>query len=117
MWAGVERLVTLDVGAAWTAAIRDVGFSVVYVLLLLRLRRMAGTWRDPWVAFSALCLALPFSSGSFTSMARFGLLAFPLAWAAADWLQEGGPGRRRAAVLAAVAVTVLLVAQLAIRSP
>lgn len=117
VWAGVERLVTLDVGAAWTAAIRDVGFSVVYVLLLLRLRRMAGTWRDPWVAFSALCLALPFSSGSFTSMARFGLLAFPLAWAAADWLQEGGPGRRRAAVLAAVAVTVLLVAQLAIRSP
>jgi len=115
--AGVVRLVTLDVGAAWTAAIRDVAFTVVFVLLLLRLRRMAGTWRDPWVVFSGLCLALPLSSGSFTSMARFGLLAFPLAWAAADWLEAGGPGRRRGAAAAAVAVTALLVAQLVIRSP
>ncbi|MCC6829985.1 MAG: hypothetical protein IT200_01440 [Thermoleophilia bacterium] len=103
--------------ATWTATVRDVGFTVVYALLLWRLRRMSGTWRDPWVVFSALCLALPFSSGSFTSMARFGLLAFPLAWAAADWIAEGGERRARNTALLSVAVTALLVAQLLIRSP
>lgn len=115
--AGLERLVRLDVGASWTSAIRDVGFTLVYALLLWRLRRMAGRWRDPWVVFSALCLALPFSSGSFTSMARFGLLAFPLAWAAADWIAEGGERRARGAAALSVAVTALLVAQLVMRSP
>lgn len=115
--AGLERLVALDVGASWTAAIRDVAFTVLYALLLWRLRRMAGSWRDPWVVFSGLCLALPFSSGSFTSMARFGLLAFPLAWAAADWIAAGGRGRARGAAALSVGVTALLVAQLVMRSP
>ncbi|HWH15476.1 MAG TPA: hypothetical protein VNT51_12080, partial [Miltoncostaeaceae bacterium] len=113
----VAAVVTLDVSAEWTATVRDVGFTALYGLLLARLWRMEGGWRSPWVLYSAGALALPLSSGSFTSMARFGLIAFPLAWAGASWLAEGGPRRRRATAAAAVVVTGLLVAQLLIRSP
>jgi hypothetical protein len=103
--------------AAWTATARDGAFGVLYLVLLARLWRREGGLRSPWVAYSAAALALPLSSGSLDSLARFGLLAFPLAWPAAEWL-EGGPPRRRAlAAGAAVVLTALLVAQLRIRSP
>lgn len=113
----VASIATLDASAQWTAAIRDVGFTALYLVLLARLWRMEGGLRSPWVIFSAGALALPLSSGSFTSMARFGLLAFPLAWAGAGWIEEGGVRRRRWCAAAAVVLTVLGVAQLLIRSP
>jgi hypothetical protein len=113
----VASIATLDASAQWTAAIRDVGFTAVYLVLLARLWRMEGGLRSPWVIFSAGALALPLSSGSFTSMARFGLLAFPLAWAGASWIEEGGTRRRRWCAAAAIVLTVLTVAQLLIRSP
>jgi len=113
----VVAVATWDPSAEWTSTLRDVGFTALYGLLLARLWRMEGGWRSPWVLYSAGALALPLSSGSLTSMARFGLIAFPLAWAAATWIEEGGTRRRRGAVAGAAAVTVLLVAQLLIRSP
>lgn len=102
--------------ARWTAAIRELAFLALYVWLLVRLWRSEGGLRSPWVAYSAAVLAVPLSSGTITSMARFGLMAFPLVWPLADWL---GADRRRAARWGAVAVAliVLLVAQLEIRSP
>jgi hypothetical protein len=103
---------------AWTAALRDVGFTVVYVLLLVRLWRMEGGLRSPWVLYTVGTLALPLSSGSFISMARFGLMAFPLWWAGATWAQEEGDGRRRRVLAVAGAVlSALAVLQLAYRSP
>jgi hypothetical protein len=102
--------------AAWTAAIRELAFLALYVWLLVRLWRAEGGLRSPWVAYSAAVLVVPLSSGTITSTARFGLLAFPLVWPLADWL---GEDRRRVLRVGAVAVAiiVLLIAQLAIRSP
>jgi hypothetical protein len=114
--AGWGHVVNGRVGASWTAVARDVGFGALYLVLLVRLWRSEGGLRSPWVAYSAAALALPLSSGSVDSLARFGLLAFPLAWPAADWL-DASPRRRRLAAAAAVVGIVLLVAQLRIRAP
>jgi uncharacterized membrane protein YhaH (DUF805 family) len=112
-WGHVARG---EPGARATAAVRDIGFGVLYLVLLARLWRAEGGLRSPWVAYSAATLALPLSSGTFTSLARFGLLAFPLAWPAVQWL-EGSPRRRAWAVGAALVLTALMIAQLRIRSP
>ncbi len=102
--------------AAWTATARDVGFLVAYLWLLVRLWRSEGGLRSPWVAYSLAVLVVPLSSGTTQSMARFGLMAFPLVWPLSAWLTED---RRRPFRVAAVAVvlTLLMVAQLTIRSP
>jgi hypothetical protein len=105
-----------DFTAAWTATFRDLGFLVLYAWLLALLWRREGGLRSPWVAYSAAVLVVPLSSGTITSMARFGLLAFPLVWPLADWLgRDRGRALRWGAV--AAAVIVLLVLQLEIRSP
>jgi hypothetical protein len=114
--AAVTDLVRLDLGADATSAIRDVGFTALYGVLFAALWRQEGGVRSPWVAYSALVLAVPLATGSFDSMARFGLMAFPLAWPAARWL-AARPARPRVAVLAALVVTGLMVAQLIIRAP
>jgi hypothetical protein len=105
-----------EFNAQWTSAARDIAFGALYVCLLVRLWRSEGGLRSPWVAYSALVIALPLSSGSVISLGRFGLMAFPLAWPLADWL-ERDERRRVWAVAAAVVVTALLVAQLEMRSP
>jgi hypothetical protein len=105
-----------DLTAAWTATFRDLGFLVLYAWLLVLLWRREGGLRSPWVAYSAAVLVVPLSSGTITSMARFGLMAFPLVWPLADWI-----GRDRGRVLrwgaAAAVLIVLLILQLEIRSP
>jgi len=114
--AGWDHIVSGTGGAAWHATIRDLAFLALYVWLLVRLWRSEGGLRSPWVAYSAAAIALPLSSGTVTSMARFGLLAFPLMWPLGEWLgAERGRAVRWAG--AAVVVTALLVAQLTMRSP
>lgn len=114
--AGWRLVVDGRFTAAWHATARDLGFLVAYVWLLVRLWRAEGGLRSPWVVYCLAVIAVPLSSGTITSMARFGLLAFPLAWPAADWLAED---RRRVpwAAGAAVVLTLLMVAQLTMRSP
>jgi hypothetical protein len=102
--------------AAWTAVFRDLGFGVLYTVLLVRLWKSEGGLKSPWVVYSLAVLAVPLSSGSIASLARFGVLAFPLAWPAADWLMAKR-SRIPWAAGAAVAVTVLMVAQLEVWSP
>jgi len=102
--------------AAWHATARDLAFLVGYLWLLARLWRSEGGLRSPWVAYSAAVLAVPLSSGTITSMARFGLMAFPLVWPLADAIGDD-PRRRRWAVVAAVVLIGLLIAQLTMRSP
>jgi hypothetical protein len=114
--AAWDHVVHGEFTAQWTSAARDLAFGALYVWLLARLWRSEGGLRSPWVAYSALVIALPLSSGSVISLARFGLMAFPLAWPLAQWL-EGDARRPRRAAAAAVVLTALLVAQLAIRSP
>lgn len=114
--AGWDHVVGGELSAAWHATIRDVAFLAVYVVLLVALWRREGGLRSPWVAYALAVIAVPISSGTVTSMARFGLLAFPLAWPVADWL-GGDPRRARWAGGLAVVVTLLMVAQLTMRSP
>ena len=57
---------------------RDVAFCALYVVLLIVAHR-AGLPRS-WIAAGAATVLLPIASGSFTSDARFGLLAPPVFW-------------------------------------
>ncbi len=109
-------VVELDVTAAWWATLRDVAFGALYLTLLIALWRERG-WRSPWVIYSALVLALPLASGAVTSLARLGLMAFPLAWPAADWIRAREPTRARLAASVAALGIVAFIALLAIRSP
>jgi hypothetical protein len=61
--------------------LRDAIFCLVYVLLLAVALR-AGVPRA-WVAAGALMVLLPTETGSFISVARFGLLALAVFWGAA----------------------------------
>lgn len=106
---------SLDFSHEWSTVIRDVGFFALYALLLGFLVARHG-WRSPWVLYSLVVLALPLSSGSFASMARLGLLAFPLMWPLAEWL-ERDPRRIRPAATLAVVFIAMGVLQLAVRSP
>jgi hypothetical protein len=55
--------------------LRDVAFTAIYAALLaVAARRAVPT---TWIVYGALVLAVPLFGGSFTSMARYGLLAFP----------------------------------------
>ena len=114
--AGWGHVVNGTGGAAWHATIRDLVFLALALWLLTRLWRTEGGLRSPWVAYSVVVLAVPLSSGTITSTARFSLMAFPLMWPLADWLGEDAR-RVRWAVAVAVPVTVLLVLQLLMRSP
>ena len=114
--AGWDLVREGTVTAAYTATGRDLVFLVAYVWLLARLWRAEGGLRSPWVAYSTAVIAVPLSSGSITSMARLGLLAFPLVWPLADWIGED-PRRARWGAIAAVVLIALLIAQLEIRSP
>jgi len=116
-WAGGLRdLVTLRTTGAAAGAARDIAFGALYVALLVRLWRRDGGLRSPWVVYSLLCVAIPLSTFGPTAIARYGLLAFPLAWTLAEWIAEH-PRLRRPLLVAAPVVTVLLVACLRVRSP
>jgi len=112
----ISELTGLSVGD-WSAVVRDVLFGVIYVFLLARLWRSEGGLRSPWVLYAFLVLVVPLSSGSVTSLARLGLLAYPLAWPMAEWLGQGSPARRRWTLVAALVLIALMVAQLANQSP
>jgi len=96
----------------WTGPVRDLVFMVVMIGLVWALARYERSWRSVWVLFSAIAVAMPFVSGTFTSEARFGLLAFPLTWPIAIWLDRGGRLRIPAATALACVVMVALVLQL-----
>src|SRR5205807_3789541 len=58
--------------------LRDALFCLVYVVLLAIALR-AGIPKG-WVLAGALMVLLPLETGSFISVARFGLLALPMFW-------------------------------------
>ncbi|MGZ4386602.1 MAG: hypothetical protein ACXVZO_06705 [Gaiellaceae bacterium] len=60
---------------------RDVGFCLLYALLLVVALR--GGLPRSWILAGAMIVLLPLASGSFASDARFGLLALPAFWALA----------------------------------
>lgn len=101
----------------WSAVVRDLLFGILYAVLLSALWRKEGGLKSPWVLYSFLMLIVPLSSGTVTSLARLGLMAWPLAWPMADWLGRGTPSRRRWAIIAALVAIMLMVAQLSGQSP
>jgi putative flippase GtrA len=56
--------------------VRDATFAAVYVVLLIVARRNGVPW--PWIVSGLAIVLLPLETGSFTSDARFGLLALPV---------------------------------------
>lgn len=114
--AGWNHVIDGTGGAAWHATIRDLVVLVAALVLLAMLWRAEGGIRSPWVAYSAVVLAVPLSSGTITSMGRFSLMAFPLVWPLGGWVGRD-PRRVRWAVALAVVLIVLLVLQLLMRSP
>jgi hypothetical protein len=121
--AGWDLVASGTFTAAWHATARDLVFLALYAWLLVRLWRAEGGVRSPWVVYSAAALVVPLSSGTIGSIARFGVLAFPLVWPLADWLSGDRAAAiwdRRRAVWAggtAAVLIALLVAQLTMRSP
>lgn len=113
----IRGLLTLDLVRWWHPVVRDGVPTGLYAVLLWRLRRMEGSWTSPWVVYSAAVLAMPLSSGSFTSMTRFGLMAFPLAWPAADWIAHGGERRARRTFTAFAVLMAVCVAEMLIDAP
>lgn len=101
----------------WTGGERDFLFTILMAFLVVALWRREGGWRSPWVLFTILALGIPLMSGSYGSMTRFGLVAFPLVWPVTDWLLRGGRARQSWLIGATLAVTVLLVMQLHVTSP
>ena len=96
----------------WTGPIRDLVATLVLIALVVALARFVGSWTSPWVIYAALAVVTPLATGTFTSMSRFGLLAFPLAWPVAAWIERGGPARGRWMAIAAAGLMVALTLQI-----
>jgi hypothetical protein len=101
----------------WTGAVRDLIFTIILVVLLVGLWRMEGGIRSPFVAFALLAVGVPLLSGSYDSMLRFGLVAFPLVWPFTAWLERGSRLRSTWVMCGAVVVIAVLVVQLHVTSP
>ena len=84
--------------SAWVA--RDLGALAAYLVLIWLARRAGAPLA--WRLAGLVVVALPVFSGSFDSIARFGLLVPPVFWALA-WL-----GRHRLADRAIVALSLVL---------
>lgn len=100
----------------WVPVWRQAIFVALYAWLLVRLYRAEG-WRSPWVVYTVATFALPLASGSLTSISRFGLMAFPLAWAGAAWLEEGGERRLRLWAWVGIALLAVLTLEMLWYSP
>ena len=74
--------------------------------LIIALWRLEGTWRSPWVIFSALVVMTSLTTGILDSEMRYGLLAFPLIWPVARWL--GRASRPQLGVLMVLAFALLV---------
>jgi len=109
-----------DMTTIWslaTTGARDLAASAILIALLIRLWRTEGSWRHPWVIFSAAAVLIPLSTGSVTSMARFGVLAFPLIWALTEWISTRSATGRHVVMGVTIIVMALLVGQVEITGP
>ena len=109
IWRAVVELVHAPSHAgSWL--FRDAAFCVLYIALLAVARRVGVPWE--WIGASALVVLLPLWSGSFTSDARFGLLAIPiytgLAHAASSRWRDYAVRASSLVLLAAGTATILL---------
>lgn len=109
--AGVVHAVSQLATAAWHHdgwLYRDFGFFVFYVVALVLAAR-AGVPRS-WIAAGALIVVLPVLTGSFTSEARFGLLALPVYFGVAAVTDRAGVHRalQVASLLGLVACTATI---------
>ena len=100
-----------------TGPARDVIGTILMMALVVALARFVGSWRSPWVIYSALAVLIPLNTGNFNSMLRFGLIAFPLAWPIAAWVSRGGRLRTGWTTAAAIVLMVALTFQIYISPP
>lgn len=102
---------------AWSASVRDLLAVAVLAALFVALVRTDVAWHRAWVWFASLALIVPLLSGSTQSSVRFSLVAFPLVWPVAIWLERRSPATRRVALGAATLVMVGLTLQLRYAPP
>lgn len=87
----------------WSTTVLELVAVPVLAVLLVALARSNLRYRAAWCWYSGLVLAVPLLSGSTQSALRFGLVAFPLAWPVARWLERrSGATRALAGVVASV---------------
>jgi hypothetical protein len=96
-------------GAGATGPVRDVVAGALMIVLVVGLIRFEGSWYSPWVVYAALAVLAPLDTGTFDSLTRFGLLAFPLVWPVAVW------ARRPRRVVVLCAAEALLVVPLVLQ--
>ena len=110
-WRAVDELVR-SVGTSNAWLFRDAAFCVLYVVLLVVAARFVPR---AWTAAALLVVLLPLWSGSFTSDARFGLVAPPV------YAGLARLGRRRAVDVAirvcSIALLVVATATVLLRWP
>lgn len=107
----VEQL--LDVpSTGHVQTLAEAAIAVLAVALLGVLWRRGRAFR-PWAIYAAAVLALSLGSGSFQSIGRQALLAFPLAWAAADHPRL----RSRRVVALGLALNAALILALPLMAP
>ena len=102
---------------AWSASVRDLVGVAVVAAVFVALVRMDIAWHRAWVGFAGLAIVVPLLSGSTQSSVRFSLVAFPLVWPVATWLDRRSPAMRRVALGAAALVLVGLTLQLRYAPP
>jgi hypothetical protein len=100
------QLVDASQSAGWLDHALDLTSAIVMFALIIALWRLEGTWRSPWVIFSALVAMTSLTTGILDSEMRYGLLAFPLIWPVARWL--GRASRPQLGVLMVLAFALLV---------
>jgi hypothetical protein len=104
--AAIEHVPGAYAESPWV--VRDIAFFVLYLgLLALALRASAPRW---WVAAGVVVVVVPTFSGSFNSIARFGLLAPAVVWGLASL----GRSRRADTIIRGLSVALLAGATAAI---
>jgi hypothetical protein len=96
-----------------THHVQSLAEAAMAVLLVWLCWRLLRTQLLPWGVYCAAVLALSLGSGSYQSIGRQALLAFPLAWSAAD----AARGRERLAVVLGIAANAALIAALPLMPP
>lgn len=90
IWRALKIIFTVQFGLAWLTYFQEFIFSVgtLIILAVAWLQRKSLKIPNSWLAFSLLATLLPPLTGSFSSMPRYVLVAFPLYVILASWTSK-----------------------------
>jgi len=90
IWRALKIVATVPFGLPWITYTQELAFSVgtLAVLIIAWLQRKTLKIPSSWLAFSLLSTLLPPLTGSFSSMPRYVLVAFPIYVILASWTRQ-----------------------------